>query len=236
MLLTITTTHSPATDLGYLLHKHPDRVQRFNLSVGEAVVFYPQADPARCTAALLLDIDPITLVRSLKTRGRNRSASHYVNDRPYVASSFMSVAIGKVFGTAMGGRCPQRPQLVEEAIPLELTVAVIPVRGGEGWLRRLFEPLGYEVNTEANPLDDQFPQWGDSIYLTVRLKHTIRLAEALNHLYVLIPVLDREKHYWVGDDEVDKLLRKGGIGSRLTRSGSRLRDTIFLSAVWREQL
>jgi 3' terminal RNA ribose 2'-O-methyltransferase Hen1 len=31
----------------------------------------------------------------------------------------------------------------------------------------------------------------------------------LTHLYVLIPVFDNEKHYFVGDDELEKLLAKG---------------------------
>ena len=41
------------------------------------------------------------------------------------------------------------------------------------------------------------------------LAGTFRLQDLLNHLYVLVPVLDAEKHYWIGQDEVEKLLRKG---------------------------
>ena len=58
MLLTITTTHQPATDLGFLLHKHPDKLQSFKLPFGQAHVYFPEATQTRCTAALLLDIDP----------------------------------------------------------------------------------------------------------------------------------------------------------------------------------
>ncbi|MCZ6678349.1 MAG: 3' terminal RNA ribose 2'-O-methyltransferase Hen1, partial [Candidatus Poribacteria bacterium] len=98
MLLTITTTHNPATDLGYLLHKHPARYQTFPVSFGKAHVFFPEAQPQRCTAVLLLDIDPIGLARG---RGRGRGDRHtlhqYVSDRPYVASSFLSVAISQVY-------------------------------------------------------------------------------------------------------------------------------------------
>jgi 3' terminal RNA ribose 2'-O-methyltransferase Hen1 len=204
MLLTITTTHRPATDLGHLLHKHPGRCQRFDLSFGAAHVFYPEATDDRCAAALLLDVDPIGLVR-----GPGATLEDYVNDRPYVASSFMSVAIAKVFGTALGGRCGARQQLAESEIPLEACLTVVAARGGEPIVRRLFEPLGYDVAVTAHPLDERFPEWGDGRYLTVTLAATARLCDLLAHLYVLVPVLDDDKHYYVGEAEIAKLLRRG---------------------------
>jgi 3' terminal RNA ribose 2'-O-methyltransferase Hen1 len=210
MLFTITTTHTPATDLGYLLHKHPARVQTFDLGFGQAHVFYPEADPERCTAALLLDIDPISLVRNRRT-----PASHdfllqpYVNDRPYVASSFLSVAIAEVFGTALSGRCHARPELAATPLPLLARLAVLPCTGGESVLRRLFELMGYDVHTHRHPLDERVPEWGASEYFSVTLTVTLRLCDLLSHVYVLVPVLDDEKHYWIGDDEVAKLLRHG---------------------------
>ena len=204
MLLTITTTSSPATDLGYLLHKHPDRCQSFPLSFGQVHVFYPQVGEEVTTAALLLDVNPIKLVRK-----KTLSLQQYVNDRPYVASSFLSVAISQVFSTALAGRCKDRPQLAETPIPLIAKISVVPCRGGEEFLRQLFEPLGYEVNVRGHASDDNFPQWGQSKYFTVELEQNIRLSDLLSHIYVLIPVLDDDKHYWVGDDEVEKLLRHG---------------------------
>ena len=210
MLLTISTTRRPATDLGWLLHKHPAKVQAFDLAFGQAHVLYPEATEGRCTAALLLDVDPVGLVRRRRGPSANRfSLQQYVNDRPYVASSFMSVAIAQVYGSALGGRCPHRPELVDEVLPLEARIAVLPCRGGEAFLRRLFEPLGYEVEAEQHPLDTKFIDWGDSSYFTVTLRGEQPLCDLLTHLYVLIPVLDNDKHYWVGQDELEKLLRKG---------------------------
>ena len=203
MLLTITTTHRPATDLGYLLHKNPARVQTFAQNFGKAHVFYPQADAERCTAALLLDVDPIGLVRG-RGKGRGGLLTDYVNDRPYVASSFMSVTIARVYGSALGGRSKERPELVDVPLPLTATVAALPCRGGEEVLRRLFEPLGYAVSLHC--ADDHAP----SGYRNLRLEARKPLAELLAHLYVLISVLDDDKHYWVGDDEVDKLVQHGG--------------------------
>jgi 3' terminal RNA ribose 2'-O-methyltransferase Hen1 len=209
MLLTITTTHQPATDLGYLLHKNPARGQRFDLPFGAAHVVYPEASSTRCTAALVLDVDPIGLVRGRGPAGEGGLLMQYVNDRPYVASSFLSVAINAVFGSALNGRSKDRQELAERAIPLEARLAAVPCRGGEEFLRRLFEPLGYTVHATVQPLDSRTPEWGDSRYYVVSLTRETRLAELLTHLYVLIPVLDDEKHYWVGDDEVEKLIRHG---------------------------
>lgn len=207
MLLTISTTYRPATDLGYLLHKHPGQLQTFPLSFGTAHVFYPEATEEKCTAALLLEIDPIDLVRRHKGAPDRAVLEQYVNDRPYVASSFLSVAIAEIFGTALSGRSKEREELVNTRIPLEANLPCLPCRGGERFLRSLFEPLGYEVECTAHQLDEQFPEWGRSSYFTVKLCNRTCLRDLLSHLYVLMPVLDDNKHYWIGTEEVDKLLR-----------------------------
>ncbi len=206
MLLTITTTYQPATNLGYLLHKNPANVQTFSLSFGKAHIFYPEASIEQCTAALLLDVDSVQLVR-----GKDRAAAmeQYVNDRPYVASSFLSVAIAEVLGTALNGRCARLPELAQSKLPLQATLSVVPCRSGEGFLKRLFEPLGYTVTVAQHVLDEEHQEWGLSNYFTIKLEGLCRLGELLAHLYVLVPVLDDEKHYWIGDDEVEKLLRHG---------------------------
>jgi 3' terminal RNA ribose 2'-O-methyltransferase Hen1 len=207
MLLTITTTHSPATDLGYLLHKHPSRFQSYDLSFGRAHVFYPEVSEERCTACLLLDVDPVGLVRG-KGAGTG-PLSQYVNDRSYAASSFLSVALSQVYGSALQGRCKDRPELAQAAIPLTARIDVLPVRGGQRLLGDFFEPLGYTVLAKRHTLDDQFPEWGEGPYVSVTLSTTARLSELLAHLYVLVPVFDNQKHYFVGDDEIAKLLAYG---------------------------
>ena len=211
MLLTLSTTHSPATDLGYLLHKHPDRFQSVKLSMGKAHIFYPESTTEKATVALLLDIDPIAMVRGGRNlSGKGFSLGQYVNDRPYVASSFMSVALSEAFGSAMNGRCSERPELVEKPLPFKVKLAVIPApKGGEVLIRNLFEPLGYAVEVSRHGLDATFPEWGESKYYTVELTHQIPLKQLLSHLYVLIPVLDNDKHYYVSQNEIDKLLSKG---------------------------
>lgn len=217
MFLTITTSGTPqrpATDLGFLLHKHPENAQAFSTSYGTAHVFYPEADAERCTAALLLEVDAVALVRRGKGKGRggapDAALAQYVNDRPYAASSLLAVALSSVFSSAMRGVCNARPELPSLPRQLRIEVPALPARGGPGLVRRLFEPLGWTVTAEPVPLDTEFPEWGDSRYVRLELESTERtLAEALRHLYVLLPVLDDAKHYWVSAEEVDKLLRAG---------------------------
>ncbi len=237
MLLTIATNHQPATDLGFLLHKHPQRFQSFDMSFGKAHVFYPECGVDCCAACLLLDVDPIGMVRG-KRFAQGSSLAHYVNDRPYAASSFMSVAISQVFGSALQGRCKDRPELAAAPLPLSARIDVLPVRGGEGFLHRLFEPLGYAVEAVRQPLDERFPEWGDSPYFSVTVSGTKRLAELLAHLYVLIPVFDNQKHYYVGDDELEKLLDKGQswLGSHPEKEEIAKRYLRFQSSLYRQAL
>ncbi|WP_171116253.1 MULTISPECIES: 3' terminal RNA ribose 2'-O-methyltransferase Hen1 [Streptomyces] len=217
MFLTISTTGTqerPATDLGFLLHKHPGKAQAFSTSYGTAHVLYPEADAQRCTAALLLEVDAVALVRRGKGKGRggapDAALAQYVNDRPYAASSLLAVALSGVFSSAIRGVCTARPERAAEPLPLRIEVPALPARGGPDLVRRLFEPLGWAVTAEPVPLDTEFPQWGDSRYVRLVLEsEALTLAAALRHLYVLLPVLDDAKHYWVASDEVDKLLRAG---------------------------
>lgn len=209
MLLTITTTYNPATDFAYLLHKSPFRCQSTILPFGTANLFFPEASQERCTVAVLLDVDPVELVRSSHGPTSTMPLEQYVNDRPFVCSSFMSVVLSRVFGRALSGRCKMRPELVGTKIPLTCHISVLPCRGGEALLRKLFEPLGYEVNATRTILDETFPEWGDSVYYTVSIFKETTLWELLNHLYVLIPVLDNQKHYYIDRTEIDKLVKHG---------------------------
>jgi 3' terminal RNA ribose 2'-O-methyltransferase Hen1 len=203
MYLSVATTHRPATDLGFLLHKHPERVHETEVGFGKAYVFYPEASELRCEAVLLLDIDPIGLVRG---RGSTEGLlDQYVNDRAYAATSFLSVAMARALRTAMAGSSKERPELARQVIPLEATATPLPARGGEGLVRELFDPLGW--NAVVEPIEG--PGGQRSRYVRLRLSGAASLSTLLNQLYVLIPVLDDDKHYWVGEDEVNKLLARG---------------------------
>lgn len=208
MLFTITYEGSNTQDLGYLLHKNPERAQQFELSYGKAYVFYPEVSDERTTAALLLDIDPLDLARG-KVGSKEGGLFDYVNDRPYASTSFMSTAIARVFGTAMNGRCDKRQELADT--PLNLTACLTSLKdyGEAEFAKELFEPLGYTVRTERTELDDSFPEWGASPYIDLTISGKVKLSELLNHIYVLIPVFDRQKHYYISEDEIQKLLDHG---------------------------
>ncbi|MFE0511151.1 3' terminal RNA ribose 2'-O-methyltransferase Hen1 [Streptomyces sp. NPDC058964] len=239
MFLTISTSGTaalPATDLGFLLHKHPDKAQTFSTSYGTAHVFYPEADAERCTAALLLEVDTVALVRRGKGKGRggapDAALAQYVNDRPYAASSLLAVALSAVFSSALRGVCNARPERAVAPLPLRVEVPALPARGGPELVRRLFEPLGWAVTAEPVALDTEFPEWGDSRYVRLVLEsEALTLAEALRHLYVLLPVLDDAKHYWVSSEEVDKLLRAGE-GWLPTHPEQKLITSRYLSRRW----
>lgn len=209
MLFTLSTTHQPATDLGFLLHKHPERLHEIALPQGRALLFYPEASAERCTFTMTLELDPVQLVRGSGQKGDTGLLAEYVNDRPYAVSSFLTVALGRALGTAFTGRSKDRQALADTAIPLEVVLTPLPVRGAEDLPERLFAPLGYEVATERHALLPDQPSWGDSPYISLTLKATKQLREVLEHIFVLIPVLDNRKHYFIGKEELEKLLRKG---------------------------
>ena len=210
MLLQISTTRerfTPATDIGFLLAKNPDKAQSFDLSFGRAHAFYPVADADNCTFALLLEVDPIALVRG-KNRKDSGPLAQYVNDRPYVAGSFASVAIAQVLRSALGGQSKDKPELAQTALALQARVEVVPCSGEGEFVRSLFEPLGYEVSLDIPALDPTF-DWGKAPCAALTLRGELKLSELLSHLYVLLPVLDDAKHYFIGEAEVEKLLKRG---------------------------
>jgi len=217
MMLSLTMTTPPgmpsvpATDLGYLLAKNPARHHEVELPFGIAHVFYPEASNERCTAVLYVELDPVGLARQYRNVGSGDSSlAQYVNDRPFAASSFLSVAISMTLKSALNGNCRDRPELVEVALPLTVELPCVPCRGGIQLVEELFAPLGLAVRGEPVGLDQMFPEWGQGPYWRVTLSGSMRVSALLSALYLLIPVLDDDKHYWVGRDELEKLLAKGG--------------------------
>ena len=207
MLLTINYKGKNTQDIGYLLHKNPARPQEFALNYGKAYVFYPEVSDTSTTCALLLDIDPIDLARG-KAGSSGGGLFDYVNDRPYVSSSFMSTAVSKVFGTAMSGRSKEKQELADTKLSLTAKIHMLAAPN-KNMIPDIFEPLGYAVAVENYQNDDKFPAWGESKYVTLTISATVLLRDLLNHLYVLIPVFDTQKHYYVSSEEIEKLLSHG---------------------------
>ncbi|MEZ6141737.1 MAG: 3' terminal RNA ribose 2'-O-methyltransferase Hen1 [Zavarzinella sp.] len=211
MHLTITVHMDNPGDLGYLLQKHPARVQQFQVSRAVlAHLFFSNQTATQITAHLVLDIDPILLVNMFRENPVGKEVfENYVNDRPYVSSSLMSVAIAQVLGSALNGQCKQRPELVEQPFRLEAKLSTVPCRGGPDRVHELFAPLGYELELVQHLMDDNHPEYGVSPYVSITMRAVTTVRELLSHLYILIPVLDVRKHYWIGEDEIDKIKRHG---------------------------
>jgi 3' terminal RNA ribose 2'-O-methyltransferase Hen1 len=207
MLITLACHASNAPDVGYLFGKNPASLFARDFSGGRVLVFYPEVADDHLTIALLTEIDPIALVR---TASGAHGLDQYVNDRPYVASSLTSVALNVAFGSALGGKSRERPERVDEVMRWEVSLPVVACDAGEDLITRIFTPLGYEIVVERLPLDPTFPAWGESNLYTIRLSGAQTVQAVLSHLYVLLPVLDNAKHYYIEASETEKLLRHGG--------------------------
>jgi hypothetical protein len=201
VLLTITTTHRPATDLGGLLHQHLDTVQVVPFPFGEAMVCFSQADEARCTASMMLQARP-------PARPHPHTASAPPTQlRPM--PSFAGVALAEVFGPALEGRSDCRPEVAGRALPFEVELPALPCREGPPLLRRLFGPLGYHVAIRPVAHDPRVPDLGNEGDLAVRLTGIVRLADLLSHLCVLLPVLDDREAPDCDDERLAGLLSQG---------------------------
>ena len=190
------------SDLGYLLHKNPARVFSRAVSSGVATVFYSENSAVNCTAVLYVDVDPIALVRG-KHKQTTGLLDQYVNTRPFVANSILSVAINKCFSQTMAGKSKSRQTLADQKLPFEVTLGPVACQGDKDFVLSLFEPLGFTC-TVTSLGDDAVTK----LY-SIQLSASVRLSDLLNQLYVLIPVLDNSKHWWVDQDEVDNLFKKG---------------------------
>lgn len=208
MLLTITTTHQPATDMGYLLGKHPNRCQTFDFPWAKAHVFYPEASHERCTIALAVEL----LTHKLNPNNRGTAHSrqeHFVNDRAYAATSHLALVINQLFSQAYASQNKDKPELSNTPLPLEVWLPTVPRGRHPDTASQLFEPLGYTVAAKPLPLDQKKPDSGYSRHIDLTLSHTITMAEMLRHLYVLLPTMDGGKHHYIEQDDVEKLMRFG---------------------------
>ncbi len=207
MFLAIEAQLTPGSDLGYLLHKNPTRHYTRSSPVGQVHVLYPEVTATQAQALILLEVDPVAGVR--QKRGHTLGMDQYVNDRSFVAGSLLSVALAQHLASALNGHAKERPERVHEALPLKLTLAAVASRGGPELFETLFTPLGYRWRAERYAYAEGLAEDRESPYYTLTLEHCLPLQKALQHLYILLPVLDRYKHYYYDKAEVEKLLRHG---------------------------
>lgn len=191
-----------ARDLGFLLHKHPDHLHIRETGQGKVSILFPEVSDTQTRAVLHLEVDPVALVRGKGDGGG--LLTQYVNDRPFVANSMLSVAMGRAIGQTLSGKSKEKQALADRALPYVIRIVPVAVSGGLEVIEALFQPLGYKIEAEALTDADR------RAIFDLRLSIEARLADILNHVYVLVPVLDNAKHYWIDKAEIEKLLAKGG--------------------------
>jgi len=206
MLITLSCYCRNAPEVGYLLAKNPQSIFHRQFSRGTVWVYYPEVAEDHLTVALLCEIDPVALVRGPATL---QTSDHYVNDRPFVSTSLTSVALRTAFSTALSGRNKERPERLDERMRWVVALPAVACDGGEDLITRLFSPLGYALAVDRLALDAHFPAWGLSDVFSIRLEGLQTVRDVLGHLYVLLPVLDNSKHYYVEESETEKLLDHG---------------------------
>jgi hypothetical protein len=185
MLLTISTTHRPATVLGPLLQRDLDDVDLEPLPFGHAMVCFSQADDRRCTAAVMV---------------------HAQRD----GSSQLGMALAEVFAPTIHGFGGTEPALAARALPFEVDVPVLPTGGGAALVRRLFEPLGYQVTTAPVPADAVPVADDEPGELAVTISGVVCASQLLAHLSVLLPVLDAGDHRAPADETaLESVLAEG---------------------------
>lgn len=215
MYFSLTSIGPAAADLSFLLRKHPDKVQRFDLPTGVATVFFPESSAERAEMTMVLTVDPIELIRNKSIRhGAGFPLGQFVNDRPYATTSLVSHAVAKVFSSAMTGGLASDPEAPFRRTDITLRLPALPVvahreLAGADLVRALFEPLGWTIAATPLPADPQHPEWGDSRYLDVTLSAHTTVADALRQFCALVPVVTDAQHYWVSSNQAEALVRLG---------------------------
>lgn len=209
MIMTMTAENLSGDHLGYLLHKNPANLHRASLSFGEGYVFFEETGEDRARVCLIVDADPLAMVQGRGDLGH--ADALYVNDRAYVPSSLLASAIIKFFGTALSGRCKERPDLVDKPLDLVVTLPSLAPRARVNLVARLFEPLGYAVERLSSTQQISDEAASEASGYGVKLSTTSTLRELLSQLVVLIPVLDYGgDHRWVDEADIEPFLRRVG--------------------------
>lgn len=203
MLLTINCEGPDAMDLSWLLHKRPNRFQAFNLGYGKAFVFFTEYSQNSCTACLLLEIMPDALNDLCKSKD---GEFQYVNSRQYLSSSLLAGAIGKAYSSAIKGTCQDKPDLVGKKHGFKVRINNFSCRLNPIFIDRIFSPLGYQIEWRNIQINDEYCT-GGFICGDLQLSIDATLQEILSHLYILLPVFDRQTHFWLDESQLQKFIR-----------------------------
>ena len=205
VLLLLTTTRRPATDLGRLLALESGEVHEFAVPGGIATLHLPEVSAHRCTAAVFLEWHH----RGSDLGDDQAGAGGRAPVPAHVTSDMLADAVSLVFRNALAGASGHRyPHLLRAALPLEIVIPQFPCQAGVHLAERLFGPLGWRVLVDPVLLDARHPEWGDTGHSALTLRGTISLADAVTHLSVLLPVLvNGNKGRLAPEGRIGRLLR-----------------------------
>ncbi|WP_407270561.1 3' terminal RNA ribose 2'-O-methyltransferase Hen1 [Radiobacillus sp. PE A8.2] len=207
MQLTIHATGENVQVLSFLLAKNPTNLYERE-SKGHLVrMFYSKFMPSEVEATIFVTPDSIELV---KNNNNAYDITHYINDREFAVSSIFTSLIRSALATALNGNTKEEYQAwVKHCFPFTFGFGPVSTDLSDEQITNLFEPLGYEIDIEKRELDYDFSLKTTNHVRYINIHGTTTLQTGLRQLFVLIPVLDNYKHYYIDEKEIDKLQRYG---------------------------
>ncbi|WIM41190.1 3' terminal RNA ribose 2'-O-methyltransferase Hen1 [Paenibacillus sp. PK4536] len=207
MYLTIKATGTHASMISHLLAKNPNNLYDRTEKGARIRLVYTSFQPEETEVLLFVTPDPIDLVKGSPD---HYDITQYINDRELVVSSLFCSYIRPALGTALNGK-PKADYIdwVEHPFTLHMSMGPVASDLPDSMIESLFQPLGYEVQMERGEIDYSFDLKNRSTVRHIQISGQQTLQHMLRQLYILIPVLDNYKHYYISDDEIERLQRYG---------------------------
>ncbi|MDN4617361.1 3' terminal RNA ribose 2'-O-methyltransferase Hen1 [Paenibacillus sp. PsM32] len=207
MYLTIKATGEHANMISHLLAKNPHNLYDRTEKGARVRLVYTSFEPHDTEAILFVTPDPIELVKGTPD---HYDITQYINDRELAVSSLFCSYIRPALGTALNGK-PKADYMnwVDYQFDLQMTFGPVASDLPDHVVESLFQPLGYEVQMERGEIDYSFDLKNRSTVRHIQISGQQTLQQMLRQVYILIPVLDNYKHYYINEDEIERLRRYG---------------------------
>lgn len=207
MQLTIQASGDNVKAISYLLSKNPSNLYERNHKGHLVRLFYSKFTETELEVTIFVTPDPIELI---KNNSNSYDITHYINDREFAVSSIFCSFIRSALGTALNGQ-PKEEHIkwVDHPFPFTFEFGPVVSTLTDEKLMNLFEPIGYEVTINRPEIEYSIPIKTKSSARYISIKGMKTLQEGLRHLFVLIPVIDNYKHYFIDEKEIEKLERYG---------------------------
>ncbi|PYF06198.1 3' terminal RNA ribose 2'-O-methyltransferase Hen1 [Ureibacillus chungkukjangi] len=207
MQLTIRGTGQDIQVISYLLAKNPNNLYERRVSGHLVRMFFSQFSEEEVEVTFFVTPDPIELSRN---NSKVYDITSYINDREFVVSSIFCTFLRTALGTALNGKPVEEYEpWVNHPFPLEFSFGPVASQLTDQDIQSLFQPLGYAVEITYGEADYNMDFKSKSSARFITLKGSTTLQMGLRQLFVLIPVLDNYKHYYIDEQEVEKIVRYG---------------------------